>query len=221
MIKKLGKYTLHLKDKPSILSFASVAGTKEASGPIARYFDKIIDESENDKSWEEAESTLQKTAFEIALSKISKSSSDIDLIFAGDLLNQCISSTFALKDFNIPFLGQYGACSTMAQALLLAAIMVQTNCAGICAAVTSSHFCSAERQFRFPLDYGSQKSPTSQWTVTGSGCIIVGKNKNLPRISDVLIGKIVDFDISDSNNMGAAMAPADVKLTPYLIKTKQ
>ena len=131
----------------------------------------------------------------------------MDVIFAGDLLNQCISSTFGLLDFQIPFLGQYGACSTMAQTLLLSAVMVESGAAERAVAVTSSHFCSAERQFRTPLEYGAQRTPTAQWTATASGCAIVGKDGAV-KIRRGLAGKIVDLGVKDAANMGAAMAPA-------------
>ena len=131
-----------------------------------------------------------------------------DIIFAGDLLNQCISSTFGLKELNIPFMGQYGACSTMAQTLALGAIFTDSNAANRAIAVTSSHFCSAERQFRLPLEYGGQRTPSAQWTVTGAGAALISKIRSSARIAHVTIGRIKDLDIKDANNMGAAMAPA-------------
>ena len=132
------------------------------------------------------------------------------MLFAGDLLNQCISSSFAARGTSIPFLGLYGACSTMAESLLLAAAFVDAGFADTAAALTSSHFASAERQYRFPLGYGGQRPPTAQWTVTGSGCCIVGKSGHGPRIEAATIGKIQDYGIKDANNMGAAMAPAAI-----------
>ncbi len=209
MAKRLGKYTLEMSQMPSIQGFASVCGKKESEGPLAKYFDKTFDDTTlGESSWEKAESKLQSEAVSIALQKSKLTASDIDFIFAGDLLNQCISSTFGLRELQIPFLGQYGACSTMAQTLILSSIMVEAGMAKHCLAVTSSHFCSAERQFRFPLEYGGQRTPTAQWTVTGSGAIVVGNSGNSPYISAVTVGRIKDLGIKDANNMGAAMAPA-------------
>ena len=209
MAKRVGKYTIQMENMPSIEGFASVCGKKEAEGPLGKFFDQTLDDTTlGESSWEKAESKLQSKAVNLAIEKSKINKSDIDFIFAGDLLNQCISSTFGLRSLNIPFLGQYGACSTMAQTLALASIMVDTGVARNCIAVTSSHFCSAERQFRFPLEYGGQRTPTAQWTVTGSGAIVVGSNGQNPKISSVTIGRITDLGIKDANNMGAAMAPA-------------
>lgn len=209
MAKRVGKYTIQMENMPSIEGFASVCGKKEAEGPLGKFFDKTFDDTTlGESSWEKAESKLQSMAVNLALEKSGINESDINFIFAGDLLNQCISSTFGLRNLNIPFLGQYGACSTMAQTLALSSIMVDTGVAKNCIAVTSSHFCSAERQFRFPLEYGGQRTPTAQWTVTGSGAIVVGSNGQNPKISSVTIGRITDLGVKDANNMGAAMAPA-------------
>ena len=210
MAKRIGRYTLQLENKPAIKGFAAVCGKKESEGPLGKYFDYTYDDTTlGEASWEKAESRLQTEAVNYALKKASAVASDIDFIFAGDLLNQCISSTFGLKKLGIPFLGQFGACSTMAQTLALAAIMVDTGSANKCIAVTSSHFCSAERQFRFPLEYGGQRTPTAQWTVTGSGAAVVSSyEEGQPYISSVTIGRIQDLGIKDANNMGAAMAPA-------------
>ena len=209
MAKRIGKYTIQMENMPSIEGYASVCGKKEAEGPLGKFFDQTFDDTTlGESSWEKAESKLQLKAVNLAIEKSNINSKDINFIFAGDLLNQCISSTFGLRNLNIPFLGQYGACSTMAQTLALASIMVDTGVANNCIAVTSSHFCSAERQFRFPLEYGGQRTPTAQWTVTGSGAIVVGSNGQNPKISIVTIGRITDLGIKDANNMGAAMAPA-------------
>ncbi len=202
---------IDLKNKPSVLSFASVAGKKESKGPLFNLFDEAYDDTTmGQDSWERAESLLQKNAIKIALQKGNLSSNDIDLIFAGDLINQCIGSSFGVMDFSIPFAGVYGACSTMALSLAMAAMSVNAGYAKKAIAVTSSHFCSAEKQFRKPLEYGGQRPPSAQWTVTGSGCVILSddKLKNSPKISKIAIGKIKDMGITDPNNMGAAMAPA-------------
>lgn len=223
MAQRKGKYTIITENKPVLAGWAAVAGKKEAEGPLKDSFDKIFyDTMAGEDTWEKAESKLQKEAVSLALEKAKVKAEEIDAIFAGDLLNQCISSSFGLRSFNIPFLGQYGACSTMAQTLLLSALFVDTGIAHRCAAVTSSHFCSAERQFRFPLEYGGQRTPTAQWTVTGAGCAIVANQGQGPHIEAVTIGKIVDLGIKDANNMGAAMAPAATEVIHnYLTDTQK
>lgn len=210
MIQRVGENTLHFETGPCLLSWASVAGKKESEGPLGGYFDVCHEDTAlGGKSWEQAESHLQGESINVALQKASLEPEDMDFIFAGDLLNQCISSTFGLRDLQIPFLGQYGACSTMAQALGMAAVFVESGAARRAAAVTSSHFCSAERQFRMPLEYGGQRPPTAQWTATASGAIILGREGLGPvRVREVSFGRITDLGISDANNMGAAMAPA-------------
>lgn len=209
MAQRIGQYTLRLDSKPAILGHAAVVGKKEGEGPLGRSFDHIYEDTLlGQLSWEKAESQLQNDAVTRALESAGMPAADLNYIFAGDLLNQCVSSTFAMRAFDVPFLGQYGACSTMAQTLAMASIFVEAGVARHCAAVTSSHFCSAERQFRFPLEYGGQRAPTAQWTVTGSGALVVGAGENLPFVDCVTIGKIVDYEIQDVNNMGAAMAPS-------------
>ena len=208
-MKKTGKRTIIFENKPSILGYASVVGKKEHEGPLSEEFDFYTEDSFfGEKTFEKAESKLQKTAVKIALEKARLEEKDIDNIFAGDLLNQCIGSSFGLKEFGIPFIGLYGACSTMSLSAGLAALFVDSGAAEHTAAVTSSHFCSAERQYRFPLNYGSQRTPTAQWTVTGSGALVLGKGEGKPYINSVTFGEIADYGIKDTNNMGAAMAPA-------------
>ena len=160
------------------------------------------------KSWEKAESRLQKEALSRALDKAGFSPSQVDVLFSGDLLNQNIASTFGHRESGVPLVGQFGACSTMAQTLAMAAVFVDSGAADVAAAVTSSHFCTAERQFRFPLEYGGQRTPTSQWTATASGAVIVGLGGGRVHLSHVCLGRVVDAGITDMNNMGAAMAPA-------------
>lgn len=211
MIKRMGDSTIEFSDMVNIVGFGSIAGKKEAEGPLKNDFDKIAyDMHLGQDTWEKAESQLQKEALSLALQKAQCSSSDVDYLFAGDLLNQCISSSYGLKDFSIPYLGQYGACSTMVQGLIMAAVMVSSKASHISACVTSSHFCSAERQYRFPLDYGGQRPQSAQRTVTGAGsCILSDENKkDAPKVKRAIVGKIVDFGVCDQNNMGAAMAPA-------------
>lgn len=213
MATRKGKYTLQMDKKPVLIGWAAVVGKKEAEGPLKDSFDKIYyDTMAGQQTWEQAESQLQKEAVSLALGKADVKADQVNVIFAGDLLNQCISSSFGLRSFDIPFLGQYGACSTMAQTLLLSALSVDTGCADYAVAVTSSHFCSAERQFRFPLEYGGQRTPTAQWTVTGSGSAVVAAQGEGPKIEAVTVGKIVDLGVTDANNMGAAMAPAAAEI---------
>ena len=209
MTKRIGRYTLQMENRPTIEGFASVVGKKEMEGPLSEYFDLSFEDTTlGESSWEKAESRLQKEAVTLALKKAGVTSQDIDYIFAGDLLNQCISSTFGLRSLDIPMLGQFGACSTMAQTMVLASIFVETGAARLAAAVTSSHFCSAERQFRLPLEYGGQRTPTAQWTATASGSVILGTSGKGPFVSAVTVGRISDLGIKDAANMGAAMAPA-------------
>ena len=209
MIRRISGRTLGFEEMPSILGYAAVAGKKEAAGPLGSSFDKIIyDSRRGQKTFEEGESMFQTEAASIALEKASISSAQVDVIFAGDLLNQCIGSSYGLIDFNIPYLGIYGACSTMAEGLLMSAVFVESGAANTAMCVTSSHFCSAERQYRFPLEYGAVRTPNSQWTVTAAGSCVVGNAKKGVRIARATIGKITDLGVTDANNMGAAMAPA-------------
>lgn len=217
MAIRKGKSAIVLEKDVRIASFASVVGPKESEGPLRGHFDrKFEDEFIGEKSFEKAESKLQQLAVHTALKKIALQPQDIDVIFAGDLLNQCIGSSYGLRSFEIPFVGLYGACSTMALSLLSAALSVDGGSSKRAVAVTSSHFCSSERQFRFPLEYGGQRTPTAQWTVTGSGAAVVGEGNDGVKIKAVSVGKIVDLGVTDMANMGAAMAPQDVKIRPYL-----
>jgi len=206
--------TILFESSPSICSFGSVVGKKEAQGPLYEYFDKIVYDSYfGQDTFEKAESEMLKTAVEIALEKGEFLPKDIDIAFCGDLLNQCVASSFAMSSFGIPYAGLYGACSTMALGLIMSAIAVESGAANKTVCAASSHFCTAERQYRTPLEYGSQRPPTSQWTVTGAGACVIGKAHNesqiqTPAISSAQIGRIVDYNIADQNNMGAAMAPA-------------
>ncbi|MBQ8840167.1 MAG: stage V sporulation protein AD [Clostridia bacterium] len=197
-----------LKSSPKILSSYSVAGNKEHNGPLGNYYDEwCADDKFGKSSWEKAESEMQRRALRGALKKASLSDCDLDLILAGDLLNQCVSSTYGLADYNVPYLGLYGACSTCAESIALGACLFDGGIISKCGAITSSHYCSSERQFRYPLEYGGQRAPTAQWTTTGSGAFIIGEKGNV-NIEQVMFGRIIDKGISDINNMGAAMAPA-------------
>lgn len=231
MAKRIGKRTVMLESDVAVNSFASAVGPKESGGPLAKWFDVCSeDEFLGEESFEKAESKLQQLAVKTALKKANLSEQECDLIFAGDLLNQCIGSAYGLRDFGIPFIGLYGACSTMALSLILASMSVESGMSERSVAVTSSHFCSSERQFRFPLEYGGQRPPTAQWTVTGSGAVVVENHKKccqvngddntnnaniVIRVRAFTVGKIVDLKVTDMNNMGAAMAPDDVKIRPY------
>ena len=216
MAERVGEFTVSLSSRPTVWSSAAVVGKKEGEGPMAAYFDVIENDTRlGQDSWEKAESMFQKEAFSCALNKAGLAPSQLQYLFAGDLLNQCTASAFGLRESGVPLLGQYGACSTMAQTLAMAAIFVDSGAADLCAAITSSHFCSAERQFRSPLAYGGQRTPTAQWTATAAGCAVVGMGGKGAHIRDVCAGRVVDLGITDANNMGAAMAPADGILTPY------
>ena len=204
----MGNITLRFGSKVGILSSASVVGSHEHEGPIGDVFD-LHDSTDRfgKKTWEKAESEMQRLVFNVALSKAKLTEKDIGAIFAGDLLNQCAASSYGLLDYDIPYYGLYGACSTAAESMMLAAMSVSAGYFSKCAAVTSSHYCSSERQFRTPVEYGAQRSPTAQWTVTGAGAFIVAEGGKV-RIAEALPGIVVDKGINDASNMGAAMAPA-------------
>lgn len=207
--KRIGEQTVAFKNPPSIISTASIAGPKEGEGPLHDYFDVILeDDLFGEESWEKAESKMQKEAVRLALEKLKIDEKDIDYIFAGDLLNQLMASSLAARDYRIPFFGLYGACSTLTESMSLASMSIDGGFADYVVASTSSHFSSAERQFRFPLEHGNQRPPTSQWTVTGAGAVVLSSKGNGPFVTHVTTGRVVDFGIKDANNMGAAMAPA-------------
>ena len=207
-MQKIGKQTIKFDNPPSILECASIVGPKEAQGPLSKYFDQTLeDEFWGEKTWEKAESKIIKETVNTVISKSGVPSDQIDLMIAGDLLNQCISSSFGLREANIPFLGVFGACSTFVESMCIGSICVESFAKNVLCA-TSSHFCSAEKQFRFPLELGNQRTPTAQWTVTGSGAAIITQSGMGPYITHITPGKIIDMGIKDANNMGAAMAPA-------------
>ncbi|MBE6943502.1 MAG: stage V sporulation protein AD [Ruminococcaceae bacterium] len=207
--QRKGKQSIVPEISPVITSWASVAGKKEAQGPLGNRFDIKSDDSYfGQKSWEQAERCMQQLALKTLMKKADIKQEDLELVFSGDLLNQCIGSSFSLRNLNIPHLGLYGACSTMAESLLLAAMAVGGGYFDAVAAMTSSHFASSERQYRFPLGYGGQRTPTSQWTVTGAGAALVCSSGHGPRITACTVGTVTDLGIKDANNMGAAMAPA-------------
>ncbi len=207
--KRIGKQTVKLHNSPCIACFASVGGSMEGQGPLAGSYDFLSEDSYfGAKSWESAESAMLKKCFDLVIAKAGISVDTLDYIFTGDLLNQCVGSEFAVKDSGVPLFGLYGACSTMAESTSLAAMTVDGGFANTVCAMTSSHFCSAERQFRFPLAYGGQRTPTAQWTATAAGALIISNDGPGPFVTHVTTGKIVDAGICDAANMGSAMAPA-------------
>ncbi len=206
---KRGQQTFVLPQLPVITTWASVAGKKESEGPLGHLFDVTSQDTFfGQKTWELAEKQLQKLALDTLLNKAEISRHQVGLAFSGDLLNQCIGSSFSMRNTGIPHLGLYGACSTMAESLLLAAMTVNGGYSDNVVAMTSSHFASSERQYRFPLGYGGQRTPTAQWTVTGAGAALICSSGTGPRIESCTVGTITDLGIKDANNMGAAMAPA-------------
>ena len=207
--KRLGRQTVRLSNPVSVVSYASIGGKLEAQGPLAGYFDELSTDSFfGCKTWEKGEAAMQRRALERALQKGGLSPEDLDYILAGDLLNQCIGTSFSLREFRVPFYGLYGACSTMGEGLSLASLLIDGGFARLTAAQTSSHYCTAERQYRMPVPYGSQRTPTAQWTATAAGCCVVGAQSAGPYITHTTRGRIVDLGVTDAANMGAAMAPA-------------
>ena len=206
---KRGKQSFVLPSQPVITAWASVAGKKESEGPLAEYFDLTYEDTYfGEKTWEQAEKRLQQLTLEQLAKKAGMKTTDFSLVYSGDLLNQCIGSSFSLNKTGIPHLGLYGACSTMAQSLLTAGMTVDGGYSDQVVAMTSSHFASSERQYRFPLGYGGQRTPTAQWTVTGAGAALVCSQGQGPVIDSCTIGTVTELGILDSANMGAAMAPA-------------
>ncbi len=203
--------TIILNNKPTLLGTACIVGKKENDGNLSNFYDAVIlDGRYGKKSWEEAESEMQKSAANMLLKKTNKSTDDIDFLFGGDLLNQCMGTSFGITKLNIPFFGIYGACSTFCEGLILSSICVDGGYGKNVMCTSSSHFCTSERQFRFPLEYGGQRAPAAQWTVTGAGAALVSDEEGDIRITAVTPGKVVDLGITDAANMGAAMAPAAV-----------
>lgn len=217
---KKGK-TMFFDKPPVIIGSAGVAGKKEGEGPLAEDFDAIFEDTTmGQQSFELAESAMLHDAIIRALNSAGRSSDKVDFVLSGDLLDQCMGSAFALKDLEIPSIGLFGACSTMALSLSVGSMLVSAG-AGCVIAATSSHFCSSERQFRFPLEYGGQRPPTSQWTVTGAGSAVIEAEGKGIKIKAVQIGTITDYAITDANNMGAAMAPAAARTISDFLKDSE
>ena len=212
---RLGRSTVQFEDPPSIIEASAIVGRKEGEGPLSGDFELVLDDDRfGEDSWEKAESKMQIEVVKKTLNKAGLVDEDIDYILAGDLLNQCSAANYAMRNFDIPFLGLYGACSTMVESMMVGSMLIGGMICDRAVCVTSSHFCSAEKQYRYPLDYGGQRSPTTQWTVTGSGAALLSKGDGIAYIKSVTTGKVIDMGITDANNMGAAMAPVSVKLTP-------
>ncbi len=208
-MKKVGNQSYILNKPVNIASTASIVGPKEKDGPLHQFFDQCLeDEFWGEKTWEKAESKFVKETVSMAISKSGIPSSEIDFCFAGDLLNQCIASSFGIRETNIPFIGLFGACSTFIESMMTGSVFIDGDFATNVLCSASSHFCSAEKQFRFPLELGNQRPPSSQWTVTGAGATVLTKDGTGPFITSITPGKIVDMGIKDANNMGAAMAGA-------------
>lgn len=220
--KRLGNQTVKLTNEPVIIATSSIVGPKEGKGPLRDYFDTILeDDLFGEKSWEFAESKMVREVIKSSVEKTDFVLNNIDYMIAGDLLNQLLSTSFAARDIGRPFLGVYGACSTMAESMSIGSMLVDGGFANLIVAATSSHYSTAERQFRFPLEHGNQKPMTAQRTVTGSGCALIAASGQGPKITRITTGKVIDKGITDGNNMGAAMAPAAVDtITSYFKDTK-
>lgn len=221
MHKKIGKQTVKLTNRPCIVGRGTVVGEKEGKGPLAKDFDVVLtDDMYGQKSWEKAESKMLKEAMHKAVSRAGLKPQDIDVMLCGDLINQLMSSSFAARDMHIPFLGLYGACSTMTESLVIASMLVDGGYFDHALAGASSHFCTAERQFRMPVEHGNQRPPSAQWTATAAGAVVVSSKERIPqatkqkpflvRAESATIGKVIDAGIKDANQMGAAMVPAAV-----------
>ncbi|MDD6049824.1 MAG: stage V sporulation protein AD [Clostridiales bacterium] len=211
-LNRIGQSTIVLPSRPKLVSSAAIAGKKEGEGPLRSEFDEIIeDDLFGEETWEKAESRFQYTAADLAIKKAGLTHAQIDAALGGDLLNQIMAASLAVRELHTPFIGVYGACSTMAESLCMASMLVDGGYLQSAVCTASSHFCTAERQYRFPLEYGCQRPPTAQWTVTGAGSVVVSSEEKLPAIccsTHLTLGRIVDMAIKDANNMGAAMAPA-------------
>lgn len=209
--KRIGSRTVKLENNPTIISAASVVGPKEGEGPLKDYFDLILsDDLYGEKSWELAESKMVETAMRKAVQNADKKLEDVNYMLGGDLINQLLPASFAARELSIPFFGIYGACSTMAEGMCLSSMLIDGGFANLIVSGTSSHFCTAERQFRYPLELGNQKPMTAQWTVTGAGSVLIAPNGVGPKVKYITVGKVIDKGIDDGNNMGAAMAPAAI-----------
>lgn len=208
-MSRIGKQTFVFENKPRVIGNYSMVGPKEGKGNFCEYFDEVSDNDLfGEESYEKAESKMMEHTISKAIANAKISTKDVDVLLAGDLLNQITSSSFAARSLNVPYAGMFGACSTMAESLCIGGALVDGKFANIAVCATGSHFSSAERQFRYPLELGTQRPPTSQWTVTGAGCTVLALRDSGVAITSATIGKVVDWGITDANNMGAAMSPA-------------
>ena len=209
MAKRLGAQTVALTKAVSVAAGAAVVGSKEGEGPLRERFDEVgSDAYFGQKTWEKAESVMLKHCFELLCKKTQTAPAQLDYLLAGDLQSQCTGSAFAARESAVPFLGLYGACSTMGEAMTLGALLIDGGAAQRVCAMTSSHFCAAEREFRLPLEYGGQRTPSAQWTATAAGAVLLRAGDCGVRITHVTTGRITDAGVTDASNMGAAMAPA-------------
>ncbi len=211
-IKRCGQQTVVLPMKPAVIAGAAWVGSKEGQGPLGSLFDHVAeDETYGQQSFELAERQMVLDAVRAAIHKAGLREGDIQFLMGGDLLNQIISASFAARELALPFIGLYGACSTMCEALCLGSMLLDGEHANHLVCAASSHFCTAERQYRYPLEYGNQRTPTAQWTVTGAGATVLSLSPGkapMARVTHACMGRVVDLGVTDANNMGAAMAPA-------------
>ena len=213
MSKRMGKQTVALPGRPGVLGWASVAGRKEHDGPYGEKFDRVIaDELDGQQSFEAAERHMLESAVKLCLLKTGKNAEEMQMFLSGDLLNQIISAGFAARSLGIPFYGLYGACSTMSESLSIGGMLAEGGFADLLVCATCSHFCTAERQYRAPLELGNQRTPTQQWTVTGAGAVMLGAGEAAAQsqiqLTHATCGRVLDLGVTDQNNMGAAMAPS-------------
>ena len=220
-MNRLGTDTFFLLHPPVIVGRANAVGQTEGCGPLSSAFDFIGDDAFQQDTWEKAEREMQKLALSLAAEKAGLALEALDLLFSGDLLNQCVSSSHTARDTQLPHFGLYSACATFGEALMLTAMALEGGFGSYGAAAASSHFCTAERQYRTPLEYGGQRTPTAQWTVTGAGACILASQGVGPQITHITPGRVTDAGVTDANNMGAAMAPVDDKLAPSPEEARQ
>lgn len=218
---KKGRQTIEFDNSVYIKSYYSSAGKLEGEGPLGDKFDTVYtDEYIESDSWEKAESNILKHTVTGVFSRAGLTCEEVDYCFSGDLLNQCTASAFAMKDMRMPYFGLYGACSTMAESMSLGSVMVDGGYGNNVLAATSSHFCSSEKQYRFPLEYGAVRTPSAQWTVTGSGAVILSGEKSNICVEAITTGYMVDLGVKDAANMGAAMAPAAAECILYNLRDR-
>ena len=220
--KRIGRQVIDLPSRPAICASAAYVGKKEGEGPLGDSFDHVTqDELYGQETFELAEKQLYLDAIAHALRKVALKAADMQFLLGGDLLNQIITASFAARELKVPFIGLYGACSTMAESLCLGGMLIDGGYAERLVCAASSHFCTAERQYRYPLEFGNQRPPSAQWTVTGAGATVLCQSpgrKPLAHIARVCMGRVVDLGVTDANNMGAAMAPVDVNIDPSLVR---